>query len=240
MNQVTTAQEYRSIPNDNPNKAKVGLLLPTSEFQKLSIEEKSVIFAEALVSRPIEEQLAASVIAKNILNGCCWEFVRSNPDIKKNLEAFKNSQVCSVQKVNYNRQQGIYGYLVYMQMQPLCNLFDEANKGPINAKDLKRACQHREEAKMGVIKKLQKGYQGKIGIFCTNDSQTITVDGKSYPAFAVTLKELCAICSKLGYGFNMGGTVRTPNDVLAREDKVIENLTVAPSSNALFISVAKM
>lgn len=240
MSQVTTAEEYRSIPNSNQNKAKIGLSLPTSEFQKLSVEEKSIIFAEALSTRPAEEQIAASTIAKNILNGCCWEFVRSNPDIKKNLDAFKNSKVCSVQKVVYNRKQGIYGYLVYMQMQALCNLFDESNKGPISAKDLKRACEHREEAKMGLLKKLQKGYSGRIGIFCTNDSQTITVDGKSYPAFAVTLKELCAICSKLGYGLDLGGTVRSPQDVLAREDAVIENLTVAPSSNALFINVAKM
>lgn len=240
MNQIKTVEDYRNIPANNPNKAKVGLSLPTEEFKKLSVEEKSVIFAEALAARPIEEQIAASTIAKNVLNGCCWEFVRSSPEIKKNLENFKNSKVCSVQRVTYNKKQGIYGYLVYMQMSPLCALFDESNRGPIDANDLKRACQHREEAKMGLIKKLQKGYQGRIGIFCTNDSQSITIDGKSYPAFAVTLKELCAICTKLGYGMKMGGAMRTPNDVLAREDKVIENLTVAPSSNALFIEIAKM
>ena len=180
MNQIKTVEEYRNIPENNPNKAKVGLSLPTEEFKKLSVEEKSVIFAEALATRPIEEQIAASTIAKNVLNGCCWEFVRSSPEIKRNLESFKNSKVCSVQRVVYNKKQGTYGYLVYMQMNPLCALFDESNKGPIDANDLKRACQHREEAKMGLIKKLQKGYQGRIGIFCTNDSQSITIDGKSY------------------------------------------------------------
>lgn len=240
MEKCLTISDYRGIPDSNPNKAKLGLTLPSSEFIKLSLEEKSIIFAEALASRPVEEQICASVISKNILNGCCWEFVRANPDIKRNLDAFAKSSVCSAQEVTYNKQTGSKGYLVYMQMQHLCSLYDVTNHGPIDSSDLKKAAQHREEAKMGLIKKLQKGYNGKIGIFCTNDSQSITVDGKTYPAFCVTLKELCAICSKLGYGFPMGGSLRTPEEVIQREDKVIENLTVAPSSNALFISIQKM
>lgn len=235
-----TAQEYLNIPDSNPNKAKIGLQLSTQEFKKLSVEEKSRVFAEALTSRPVEEQIATSTITKNVLNGCCWEFVRSNPDIKRNLEAFKNSKVCSVQKVTYDHNRGVYGYLVYMQMQHLCSLLDENNKGPLNSTDLQYAAQHREKAKVGLIEKLQKGYQGRIGIFCTNDSQTITVDGKSYPAYAITLKELCAICVKMGYGIAIGNSVRTPEQVLSKEDAVIENLTVAPSSNALFINIAPM
>lgn len=240
MNKISTVEEFRLIPSENPNKGKAGLTLPISEFKKLTIEEKSIIFAEALLARPIEEQIAAGVISKNILNGCCWEFVRNDPDVTRAVNDFASSKTCSLQKVMYDRKRGISGYLVYMQMQAICALYDESNYGPIEAKDLQYAAKHRENAKMGLIKKMQKGYQGRIGIFCTNDSQTITVDGNSYPAFAITLKELCAICTKMNYGFEMGGSKRTPQEVLAREDKIIENLTVAPSSNALFINICKL
>ena len=234
------AQDYLNIPDSNATKVQVGMQLPTSEFKKLPMEEKARIFAGVLTSIPPEEQIAVGVITKNVLNGCCWEFVRSNPDLKRNIEAFKNSKVCSIQKVTYDHRAGIHGYLVYMQMQHLCKLLDEENKGPLNTEDLKKAVKHREEAKVSLIKKIQSGYQGRIGIFCTNDSQTITVDGNVYPAYAVTLKELCAICSKTGYGIKIGNIVRAPEQVLAKEDAVIENLTVAPSSNALFINIASI
>lgn len=197
-------------------------------------------FEDALSSKPIEEQIAVGLISKNVLNGCSWEFVRTNPEIRQNLDAFKNSKVCNVQKVTYNHQQGIYGYLVYMQMNHLCNLLGPANNGPLEDRDLQIATHHRNEAIQSLAKKIKSGYMGRIGIFCTNDSQSVTVNGKTFPAYAITLKELCTICSQLNYGILINNNVRKPNEVLEREDGVIERLTVAPSSNALFIDIAPL
>lgn len=240
MEKLKLAQEFRQIPSNDPNKAKLGLTLPVSEVLKLSMEERSIIFAEALSQRPIEEQIAVNYASRNVLNGCCWEFTRDVKEIEKYKDKFYASKFCSVQKVTYSKRARIYGYLVYMQMQKLCEYLDVRNYGILEESDYKKGIAHREEAKMGLIKKLEKGMQGKIGIFCTNDSQTITIDGKVYPAFAVTLKELCIICSKTGYGFNLGNQMRSCNDVLAREDKVIENLEVAPSGNALMIDIGRL
>ena len=197
-------------------------------------------FEDALSSKPIEEQIAVGLISKNVLNGCSWEFVRTNSEIRQNLDAFKKSKVCNVQKVTYNHQQGIYGYLVYMQMNHLCNLLGPANNGPLEDRDLQIATHHRNEAIQSLTKKIKSGYMGRIGIFCTNDSQSITVSGKTFPAYAVTLKELCTVCSQLNYGILINNVPRKPNEVLEREDGVIERLTVAPSSNALFIDIAPL
>lgn len=197
-------------------------------------------FEDALSSKPIEEQIAVGLISKNVLNGCSWEFVRTNSEIRQNLDAFKKSKVCNVQKVTYNHQQGIYGYLVYMQMNHLCNLLGPANNGPLEDRDLQIATHHRNEAIQSLAKKIKSGYMGRIGIFCTNDSQSITVSGKTFPAYAVTLKELCTVCSQLNYGILINNVPRKPNEVLEREDGVIERLTVAPSSNALFIDIAPL
>ena len=197
-------------------------------------------FEDALSSKPIEEQIAVGLISKNVLNGCSWEFVRTNPEIRQNLEAFKNSKVCNIQKVTYNHQQGIYGYLVYMKMDHLCNLLGPANNGPLEDRDLQIATQHRQEAIQSLAKKMSTGYKGRIGIFCTNDSQSITVAGKTFPAYAITLKELCTICNQMNYGIVINNVPRKPADILQREDGVIERLTVAPSSNALFIDIAPL
>lgn len=207
---------------------------------RTNVEQAASAFAEAMSKYPIEEQLAVGLIAKNVLNGCSWEFTRTMPEIRKNLDAFKKSKTCSVQEVTYDHRKKIYGYLVYMKMDRLCELLSSKNHGIFDAHDLELANKHRKEASTALIKKMKSGYNGKIGIFCTNDSQSITVDGKSYPAFAVSLKELCVICQQVGYGIMISGAVRNPRDVLDREDAVLKSLTVAPSSNAVFIDIAPL
>lgn len=197
-------------------------------------------FADALSKRPIEEQIAVNLITKNVLNGCSWEFIRNNPDIGRNMEAFKNSKTVSIQEVTYDAQRKTFGWLVYMRMDKLLEILDAKNSGPLVEEDAQIAQKHRHEAGELLIHKIQKGFSGRMGIFCTNDSPTITVSGKTYPAFALTLKEVCGICSKMGYGIVVGKEPRDPKQVLEREDAVIKSLTVAPSSNALFIEIAPM
>lgn len=202
--------------------------------------EAAKAFERALSDKPVEEQLAVGLISKNVLNGCSWELCRMDPQLRRYESEFANSQTCSLQKVTYNRQQGVKGYLVYMQMGRLLELLGPGNKGPLIASDLELAKKHREEAGVALIERIKSGYTGKIGIYCTNDSQTITVSGKTFPAYAVTLRELCMFCEKTGYGIVVGGEPRAPRQVLEREDAVIESLLVAPSSNALFVDIAPM
>ncbi len=202
--------------------------------------EAAKAFGAALSKRPIEEQIAVGLISKNVLNGCSWEFTRNKPEIRRNMEAFKASKVVSAQEVTYDPKNGVFGWLIYMQMGKLLEILGAKNGGPLVEQDVKLAEAHRKEAGEMFIKKLQNGYSGRIGIFCTNDSPTITVSGKAYPAYALTLKETCAICSKMNYGIVVSGQPRDPGEVLKREDAVVKSLVVAPSSNALFIEIAPM
>lgn len=201
-------------------------------------EQRAEKFAIAMDNKPVEEQLSVYLISKNVLNGCSWEFIRNNPEVRRNLDAFKSSKVCNVQEVTYNNKDKVSGYLISMQMSYLCNLLSPKNDGPLEMRDLELAQKHRKEALASLATKMDTKYKGVIGIYCTNDSQTITIDGKTFPAYAVTLKELCTICNSKKYGIYIGGQVRYPNEVLQREDAVIKALTVAPSSNALLIRIA--
>ena len=214
-------------------------MVTNNEVSASEVEAAKAFEAE-LGKRPIEEQLAVGLISKNVLNGCSWEFVRSVNDLRRHEEDFRNSKTCSLQAVTYSRREGIYGYLVYMQMGKLLEILDTKNKGPLTSKDIDLANKHRKEAVESLMVLLQKGFQGKIGIYCTNDTQTITVKGTAYKAFAVTLRELCNILLKYGYGVVVSGIPRDPNEVLKREDAIIKSLVVAPSSNALFIDIAPM
>ena len=198
-------------------------------------------FAENLSKYPIEEQIVVGAISKNVINGCSWEFKRMDQELRQNFDAIKNNPNCDIKRVTYSKKSGIYGYLVYMNFTYLCNLLNTSAPGLIDAATLKEASQHRQEAIVSLASKMQsRKIKGLIGIYCTNDSQTITVQGKVYPAYAISLKELLQVCTRCNYGVVMNGAVRTPNQILQREDFVMENLLVAPSSNAMFIEVAPL
>lgn len=197
-------------------------------------------FSKNLEKYPIEEQIAIATISKNVLNGCSWEFVRNNPNIRNSIDAFNKSSCCELKEVTYSHDKKISGYLVMMNLNRLVDILSKEALGVFDQKALQGALQHRKDAIVSCAQLMKKGYKGKIGIFCTNDSKTITVDGVSYPAFAITLNEFCDICAKMNYGFVAGNTIRTPQEVKAHGDAVIKACIVAPSSNALFINIAPL
>ena len=201
-------------------------------------------FEQALSTQPPEVQTAVCLISKNVLNGCSWEICRYDPEIRRMYDNFRQSKVCSIQEITYDHKKKDnahpQGYLVYMQMNKLLDILVDKNGGPLRMADIQLANKHRQEAVEALTKRLLSGYKGKIGIFCTNDSQTITINGNVLPAYAVTLHELCIACQEVGYGIVVSGEPRDPQQVLQREDAVIKSLIVAPSSNALILEVAPM
>lgn len=197
-------------------------------------------FAENLLKYPSEEQLAIISISKNVLNGCSWEFVRKSVDYMKEKDNFAKNKNVSMQEVVYDHHKNITGYLISMNMNYLCNLLAKEAPGLIRSEDLKRATEHRQQAIQSLYNKMQSGYTGRIGIYCTNDSQSITIQGKTFPAYAVTLSEMLQIAKRCNYGVPVNGVVRPPEEVLKREDAVLRAMEVAPSGNALFINIAHM
>ena len=212
-----------------------------------TIDERSNAAAEAFADRlnryPIEEQISVGVISANVLNGCSWSFVAENSDIRNNLEAFKNSKTCSAQKVCFDERTRKYGYLISMRLDYLLGILQRDAPGLIEVKDLQRASAHHQEARVKMSKLLSdrsKPYRGRIGILCTNDSPTITVQGKTYPAFSVTLKEALQLCVTNGYGIQVQERIYDPNTVYSKANSFLENSIVAPSRNAIFINIAPM
>lgn len=197
-------------------------------------------FAENLTKYPIEEQIAIGVISKNVMNGCSWEFVRRNREVENHLEAFKNNKNVSLQQVTYSHDKGITGYLVSMDFQYMLNLLRKEAPGLFSEADLQHISNHRQNALTSLAKLMASKFKGRIGVYCTNDSSTITRDGKSYPAFAVTFVELLQVCQKCGYGIVVDNIPRAPGEVYKRASGVLKAATVAPSSNAIFFDIAPM
>lgn len=205
-----------------------------------NVETAAMEFADRLTKYPIEEQIAIGVISKNMMNGCSWEFIRHNRSVEQHLEAFKKNKHVNVQEVTYSHDRGISGYLVSMDFQYMLDLLRKEAPGMFSAKDLEFISNHRQAALVGLNNLMSNKFRGRIGVYCTNDSSTITKDGKSYPAFAITFVELLQVCQMCKYGIVIDGIPRDPRDVFQRSTAVLKAATVAPSSNAIFFDIAPM
>ena len=197
-------------------------------------------FAENLTKYPIEEQIAIGIISKNVMNGCSWEFVRRNREVERNLEAFKQNPHVAVQEVTYSHDRGITGHLVSMDFQYMLELLRKEAPGLFSPADLQFISQHRQKALTDLAKLMASKHKGRIGVYCTNDSSSITKDGRQYPAFAITFVELLQVCQKCGYGIVVDNIPRDPGEVFKRSSAMLKAATVAPSSNAIFFDIAPM
>ena len=198
------------------------------------VELAAARFSESLKQYPIEVSVGIGIVLPNLINGCSWGFVNDkNEEFIKLLDTIKANKNMSTFKVKN-------GYLYNMNMSYLLDILSKTAGGYVTSEDLEIASKHRQKALEDLNKFLAKGGSGQIGIYNLNDSPRITVRGTSFPAFCVTLNDLLAICERNGYGLLLGGQVRKPSDVARLAVQVIEKLEVAPSGNALFISVAKM
>lgn len=200
------------------------------------VKQKAAIeFANALERNfPPEVSVGVGVVLPNLVNGCSWGFVNdSNKDYVKYLEAIASNKSMSSFKIKG-------GYLYSIDMTYLLNVLHKVAGGLVTKEDLEIASEHRQEALAKLEKFMKDGKSGKIGIYNLNDSPKITVKGVTYPAFCVTLNDLLVLSVKHGYYFKLGGRLRSPGDVRARALKVVENLELAPSRNALFIEIEKV
>lgn len=211
--------------------------------EAVMLEKASRDFADRLSNYPVEEQICVGLIGSNVLNGCSWAFTGKNPDLIRNTERFHESKTCSISKVAQGNKRE-EGYLVMMSMDRLISILNKEAQGLIDSRDLQRASENRQKAIIEFDKLLKKGrngkpYRGKIGIYCVNDTHSITVKGDVYPAYAITFQEMITICNRNNYGFNLGG-IRRASEVAKVAGKVIEKLEVAPSKNALLIEICPL
>lgn len=198
-------------------------------------------FAQNMQKYPIEEQLAINAIAGNVMNGCSWQFVRNAQEFSRHAAAFKNNPRVSLQEVTYAHDRGVSGYLVTMDFQYMLGVLGKESAGLFTQQNLEYISKHRQEALVKLAKLMAgKKFRGRIGVYCTNDSSTITQDGKTYPAFAVTFVEFLQVCQKEGYGVVVDNIPRNPSDVFKRSAAMLKAATVAPSSNAIFFDIAPL
>lgn len=215
-----------------------------------NIEKASLEFSRRIKKYPLEVQIAMGVVMINIVKGCPWGIATSrNREFMNAYEkgVFNNKPNVSAFKIR--KQPGVMNedkYLVLVDMKEFISILNkESPLGLMFTKeDFIKAIARREEALNNLDKFLKKGNFGEIGIFNLNDCSEVVVNGKRYPAFAVTLADLASYCTLYGYNFKFptrNGNIESlkPSVVLQRADVAYSLMPVAPSGNAMFIRIGK-
>ena len=211
----------------------------TSAKQFSPDEEKFFSYLEKL---PEEEQLAVTLIGENIVNGCSWEFVRDRTKLRRMENQFNSNPNVSLIPVYYHHggKSSVQGYLVYMKLDYLLKTLNAASSVLITPKDAKIASEKRQAACVKLAKLMQKGYSGRIGIYCTNNTDKITIDSRTFDAYAVTFAEFCQIAVKMNYGIKHKSGIASAQECMKNASKLIAECEVAPSSNALLMDIAPL
>ena len=90
-------------------------------FQHMKVARQ---FEKALANAAEEEQLAAALVAANLLFGASWAFCRADEVFEKYEGDFRKSENCSIQKITYNPETGekpTFGQLAQGSIEPARN-----------------------------------------------------------------------------------------------------------------------
>lgn len=200
----------------------------------VQLQQAAQIFAHKLDSMyPAEVGTVVNLVLPNLPNGCYWGFVREdNIEFRQLIDDIRKSPSLSVTPIRG-------GFMVEIALQYLLDILAKTAGNVFGPQDIMYAQQNRQKHMVSLSKFMERGQSGKIGIFNLNDVPRITVNGKTYPAYNVTITDLIGLCAKNGYNFVMNKKERTPAEVMKHLPEVMARLELAPSKNALFIEIKK-
>lgn len=190
-------------------------------------------YAKKAKELPISTQFAIVTVLPNIANGAFWGFSSVN-DAKKHAEELKKDENIQLRRV---------GNDVIVEVTPDYLLKATASVGQelITQKDVSRMTEFSAKAivefEKFLISRGKKGFSGMVGIYCTNDTTSISYKGTSYPAFRLPLAKALQICNKFKYMVKVKNAWVAPQQAMASGQDLFDSLIVSPTKTGVFIEI---
>lgn len=184
---------------------------------------------------PASLQFAIVTLAGNIMNGAFWGFT-SYEEAKKYSEVLKADSNIIVRRIGKDDA-------VLVEVNPDYLLKAVAVSAPnlLDASDVK-------EMKEGIataiaqmekflMSKADKNYKGYIGVYCINDTPTITYKGTAYPAFRINIQGALKALANWGYYVNVNNTFVTPQQASQSAGALFSSMNMSPTATGIFLQV---
>ena len=88
-----------------------------------------------------------------------------------------------------------------------------------------------------LLNKGKKGFSGLVGIYCTNDTTSITYKAITYPAFRLPIAMVLQICNTFKYMVKVNGEWVTPQKAMSLGQALFDSLIVSPTKTGAFIGI---
>lgn len=194
----------------------------------------SIDYAKKAKSFPESTQFAIVTVLPNIANGAFWGFT-SVAETKKFAEELKKDKNIQLRLI------GSKDVIVEVDPSYLINVTSSVSKDLINQKDIARMQDMSIKAvadfEKFLINKAKKGFEGLIGIYCTNDTTSISYKGTSYPSFRLPVVKVLQICNDFKYLVKVKGQWVSPSNAMNAGKDLFESLILSPTKTGAFIEI---
>lgn len=181
-------------------------------------------------------QFAIVQCVPNIANGAFWGFCNVD-EAMKFQEGLKANKNVSVKKIKG-------GCLVEVSPEYLLNTMHRIDpmltdqKGMSNIKEGIAKARVEFDKFLGRKAKDSSYTGGMLGIYCINDTPTISFNGERYPAFRVDLATTLQGLSKYGFNVVINGK-KVPASKVKSIKELCQSMTVSPTNTGVFITISK-
>lgn len=189
---------------------------------------------------PAGVQYAIVKVIPNIANGAFWGFT-SFEDVQEHYEDVKTEKEMSFKLLNNNK------CLIEIDPRYLlkCLLMLDPNAVPeqLQKSITTGMAKAKTELKHFLVTKGKspKGFDGTIGIYCLNDTATISYRGVNYPAFRVAGGDALNQLAVFGYQVKVGGKWVNASDILRGDSRLRDafwkSVDLSPTKTGLFIQI---
>lgn len=194
----------------------------------------SVDYAKKAKNLPVSTQVAIVTVLPNIANGAFWGFSTVN-EMKEYAEELKKDNNIQLRRV------GSKDVIVEVAPNYLLSVASSVGQELVTQKDISRMQDFSAKAVVEfekfLLNKAKKGFTGMVGVYCTNDTTSISYKGTSYPAFRLPLAKALQICNKFKYMVKVNGQWLAPNQAMNAGQSLLDSLIISPTKTGVFIEV---
>lgn len=195
--------------------------------------DNSVDYAKKAKNLPASTQFAIVTVLPNIVNGAFWGFTTVS-DATSHAEELKKDPNIQLRRI---------GKDVIVEVAPnyLVSATASVDSSIITQKDIDKMSEYTAKAVVDfekfLLNKGKKGFSGIVGLYCTNDTTSISYKGTSYPAFRLPITKALQICNTFKYVIKVNGQWLTPQQAFSAGQALFDSLKVSPTKTGVFAEI---
>lgn len=201
-------------------------------------ERVIAMFGERLDKLPTADRLGVLICANHIRNGANWGFDTDAPDgNKRYMQEISEDPQATKNIVSFQLNRGYVHE--FLSFDKAVHIFRGVAGAALFDQKIENAAKLRKEEAVASLQKfLQDGKRGTVGFYNTNQSDTASKDGKTYPSFCLNAYNFFGVLSQADYIVKTAnGTVASAKQAFQNLGGVMKELDKSPSSNAVLIDI---